>query len=108
MISCLQVRASHYSGVLSPSFICRLFSREQQKLTMHLKYTEVVGICFPQNMELGDNTLNNQGSHPNNSIFALIRFDSSFKPMGRSYASMVYAQLSQAASVWWWSHIGAM
>ena len=49
MISCLQVRASHYSGVLSPSFICRLFSREQQKLlTMHLKYTEMVGICFPR------------------------------------------------------------
>ena len=31
------------------------FSSEQQKLTMHLKYTEMVGIVFYENMELGEN-----------------------------------------------------
>lgn len=51
-ILCLQVRAPHNSGVLSPS----LSSREQQEQSMHLKYVEILAIGFHENMKLRDKT----------------------------------------------------
>ena len=52
----LQVKASHCSKYcLQVSF-----SREQQYLTMHLKYAKILAIVVHENKELGDNTLNNE------------------------------------------------
>ena len=36
------------------------FSREQQQLTIHLKYAKMLAIVVHENMKLGDNTLNNE------------------------------------------------
>ena len=36
------------------------FLQEQQQLTMHLKYAEILVIVLHQNMKIGDNTRNNE------------------------------------------------